>query len=439
MIRKMLRIVAVCLVVSVGVACGLPVENEPVGHSSPPPFQAGELRTTLKFYNAGMEAAGNHQAEKARDFFLQALETAPEHPALIMQVASIEAGLGDTAAAVAWLERYAAIGATADLSAVEAFEALADVEGFAEIAARVAENARKPVMAEIVVTLDDARLWPEGVAHDRTTGDVFVGSMSENKIVAIRANGVVENFGTSAEDGLLGVLGMTVDESRRHLWACMGFGSDEFHTDEERRRNEVVRYDLDTGRLLARYDLEDDGINRLLNDVVVAADGTAYVTESNHGSVYRIAPGSGRIEHFRFFPELNYLNGIALSSDGKILYLAAVEGVFALVLEEDRVAKLEHDTDLSTVSADGLCLAGSSLVAVQNQPRLGFRVMGFDLDTTGLVIVGAAELPAGLPEGLIPYTCAAGDDEVFINGTGPLNLMDTDEVPANPVVIRVPI
>jgi sugar lactone lactonase YvrE len=439
MYYKQLRSVAVCGVFSVVVACGGPVEIEPEGESTPPPYRKGGLRTTMKYFNAGAEAARSDQADKAKECFLKAVETAPEHPALIMQLAALEAELGNTAAAMAWLERYAAIGAIADLSAFEAFEALADVEGYAEVAAKIAENAPEPVMAEVVVTLDEVQLWPEGVAHDRTTGDIFVGSMSENKIVAIRAHGVVEDFGTSAEDDLLGVLGMTVDQSRRQLWACMGHGSDELHTDGERRRNGVVRYDLETGHLLARYDLEDDGINRLLNDVVVAADGTAYVTESNHGSVYRIAPGSESIEHFRFFPDLNYLNGIALSPAGNILYLAAVEGVFGLVLDEDRVVKLKHKGDLSTVSVDGLCLAGSSLVAVQNQPRLGFRVMRFDLDDTGLAIAGAAPLPAGLPEGLIPYTCAASDDEVFVNGTGPLNLMDTDEVPANPVVVRVPI
>ncbi|MEE4272098.1 MAG: SMP-30/gluconolactonase/LRE family protein [Thermoanaerobaculales bacterium] len=431
--------VVVLGVVSSVVACGGPVRIEPTEDSARAANQTGEMRTTLKHYNLGAEAAGNDQNLAARESFLKALETAPEHPALIMRAAAVEAELGNSAAAVAWLERYAALGGIADLAAIEVFGTLREVEGYAVVAAAIAANDRPPAPADIVVTLNDAHLWPEGIAFDRMTGDLFVGSMSENKIVAIRAVGIVEDFGASAGDGLLNVLGMTVDENRRHLWACMGLGSDEFQSDGERRRNGVVRYDLETGRLLARYDLEDDGINRLLNDVIVAADGTAYVTESHHGSVYRIEPGSETIEHFRFFPELNYLNGIELSPDGERLYLAAVEGIFALVLAEDRVVKLGHEEGVSTVSADGLCLAGSSLFAVQNQPRLGFRTMRFDLDDSGLGIESASVLPAGLPEGLIPYTCAAGDGEVFVNGTGPLNLMDTEGVPANPVVIRIPI
>lgn len=421
------------------VACGGPDSLGPSGGSTPATYQAGELRTTMKHYTAGVAARGEGRLAEARTSFLQALETAPEHPALIMHLAMIDAELGDAAAAVRRLERYAALGATADLGAVEVFAGLAEVEGFAEAAARILDNGRAPAPAEVVATIDDEQLWPEGVAFDAATGDLFVGSMSANKIVTIRSDGTVENFGTSAEDDLLGVLGMTVDEPRRQLWACMGAGSDELQTDGERRRNGVVRYDLESGRLLARYDLADDGINRLLNDVVVAADGTAYVTESNHGSVYRIAPGGAAIEHFRFFPELNYLNGLALSPDDSILYLAAVEGVFGYLLAEDRVVRLAHGGNVCTVGGDGLCRLGSSLVAVQNQPRLGFRVTRFDLDGTGLAITSAVVLPAGLPDGLIPYTCAVGADAVFVNGTGPLNLMDTDQVPANPVVVRVPM
>ena len=354
-------------------------------------------------------------------------------------MAKLDAAAGNVEASLGWLRRLAAVGATANLGAEEAFSDLVGEAGFDELAARLVENGRPQAPAEVVATLDDAELWPEGVAFDSETGDLFVGSMSKNKIVTIRSDGVVEDFGTSAEDDLWPVLGMTVDVMRRHLWAAMGEGSDELVTEGERRRNGVVRYDLETGRQLARYELADDGVNRLLNDVVVATDGTAYVTESNHGSVYRITPEDDALRHFRFFPDLNYLNGLALSADDRILYLAAVEGVFALLLDEERLLPLAQSDEITSVGGDGLCRVGSSLIAVQNQPLLGFRVMRFHLDPTGLRITRGEVLAAGLPSGLIPYTCAVGSAEVFINGTGPLDMMDRNEVPAPPAVVRVPL
>jgi hypothetical protein len=46
-------------------------------------------------------------------------------------------------------------------------------------------------------------------------------------------------------------------------------------------------------------------------------------------------------------------------------------------------------------------------------------------------------LPAGLPDGLIPYTCAIGDGVVYVNGTGTFDLYDRGEIPANPVVVSI--
>ena len=232
------------------------------------------------------------------------------------------------------------------------------------------------------------------------------------------------------------VLGIWVDAPRRTLWAATGLGAYEEPFDDEPRKNELIRYDLETGRLEGRYLVPNDE-NRLLNDVVVGPDGTVWATETLRGEVFRL-PLGGELELFRRYPDLVFLNGITLSDDGEKLYLGHYDGL-SVDSPDDGAIETVRGRDMALGMVDGLSWIDGGLVIVQNSRYVNNRVVHVDLDSEGRRAMHLDVLPSGLPEGLIPYTCAVDDGAVFVIAGALFGLMETDEIPQAPAVVRMPL
>jgi len=417
------------------------------GSSCSPPNPADDpaVRETIaaphdadlnEIFDRAMEAAGQEDWAAADRACVAGIEVEPDLPTLLIWAARAEAHLGDLEACRAHLETAVGLGGAADLAADDAFDAVLDQPGFPEIAARLLANAAPMPPAEIVHRFADAELWPEGIAADAETGDLYIGSIGRRAIFRLTSDGRVEELGTSTRDGLMEVLGMWVDAPRRALWAATGLGAYQEPFDAEPRQNELVRYDLETGKLVGRYPLPDDE-HRLLNDVVVAPDGTAWATETLRGELFRVPPDGG-LELFRRYPDLVYLNGIALSDDGGTLYLGHYDGLSAVDPDDGAIERVRGER-MALGMVDGLSWIDGGLVIVQNSRYVNNRVVRVDLDPEGRRATGLGILPCGLPEGLLPYTCAVDDGAVFVVAGAPFGLRETGETPPPPAVVRLPL
>jgi len=382
------------------------------------------------------EAAGSEDWGTALTEYRIALEREPDHPILLFRVARFEAKLGQENAAIAHLEKAAQVGATGDTDSDEFFDSLRERDDFQAVAKRLAENGRPHAPAEVVITFQDAELWPEGIATDAATGDIYVGSFGRSKVVRISPTGEVEDFGSTAGDDLQAVVGIWVDSERRELWAATG---DQANPESPPVAGEVVRYSIDSGRLAARYPGPDDGKPQLINDVTVGPDGTAYVTESLGGRIFRVPPDGDALELFKSFPRLAFINGVAISEDGSTLYFAHIEGLSAIDLASGDSVRVTAADGSVLGMGDGLSWAGDGLVIVQNQPQLNFRVVHAALDEMGRRVTDLSILPSGLPDGLIPYTSAVLDQTAYIVAAAEFGLMGEGEVPPAPVVFKIPV
>jgi len=390
----------------------------------------------IECFDQATEAAEREDWAAARQACMAGFELEPDLPALLFFAARTEAHLGNDGACRAHLEAAIRLGATADLAADEAYAGVLDQPEFQDLGDRLLANGAAMPPAEIVHRFTDADLWPEGIAADVETGDLYVGSIGRRAIFRLTPDGRVEEFGTSSQDGLMEVLGMWVDPHRRTLWAATGLGAYQEPFDAEPRKNELVRYDLETGRLVRRYPVSDDE-KRLLNDVVVALDGTAWATETLRGELFRVLPG-GELELFRRYPDLVYLNGIALSDDGDRLYLGHYGGLSVVSPIDGSIGRV-RGPDMTLGMIDGLSWIDDGLVMVQNSRHVNNRVVRVDLTPDGRRAARLEVLPSGLPEGLIPYTCAVGDGAVFVIAGAPFGLMDTGETPPAPAVVALPL
>src|SRR5207247_1180125 len=122
----------------------------------------------------------------------------------------------------------------------------------------------------------------------------FLGSLFKRKIVRIGSGGEasgqprIRDFAATGQDGLWQVLGMKVDARRRRLWVMTAAGK---AAGAQEGCSAALVYDLGTGTLARRYLVDNGKARHLFNDIALAADGRAFLTDSEAGMVWRIGPG----------------------------------------------------------------------------------------------------------------------------------------------------
>jgi len=410
---------------------------QPEPPRTPETAPVAETRTTnlAVLGQDARQAIAEEDWESAHQIYLEALAVAPEHPSVYERIAEVEVRLGQLDEAVAHLSTLGRLGGTTTQLDQPIFEPLLDHPDFARVADQIRANGEPQEPAEVFVTFDEKRLSPEGIAWDAGTGDLFTGSFLLRKIVRISPDRTVSDLGDSANDGLGAVLGMWVDADSRELWAASGSTS----MAEMTHPAELVRYNVDTGELVARYPVPDTDQILLVNDVVVTPDGTAWLTESLAGKLYRLPPGAEALEIFLELPQFGFANGIAASGDGRTIYVAHAEGLSAIDVATGAVERVVPQGDFTLVSADGLSWAEGRLILVQNQPSLNNRVVRIELDATGRQATHLHHLNIGLAEGLDPYTSAVSDGFVFVTVSPPIDAEgDLEDFPP-PAIVRIPL
>lgn len=292
--------------------------------------------------------------------------------------------------------------------------------------------------ATVAWTLDERDLLPESLALDPATGDLFVGSTRKGKIVRVRADGTTADFAGPREHGLWMVMGMEVDAERRHLWVASSDGDNlEGYRRGRGRAAGVFQFDVDSGALLRSWTF-DDGSTHFFNDLVVADDGTVYVTHMfNQPAVWVLAPGADAFEVFARPGGFRNPNGLALDPHGG-LWVAHQEGVSRFDrATAERLAVADPQGRMAT-PADGLYWHRGALIGVHPQEGV---VRRYRLDAAGTTIVDADLLAEDDPELDDPTTGVVVDDRFYYVANSQFGRLDGGALPPvdalDPVVIAV--
>ncbi|MBL1101378.1 SMP-30/gluconolactonase/LRE family protein [Streptomyces coffeae] len=233
--------------------------------------------------------------------------------------------------------------------------------------------AHHPVQPRISAAyeLPGDRVYPEGIAADPRSGTLYAGSFADGTVYRMtpgrRAAEVLLPAGT---DGRTTANGLKVDGAGR-LWVTDSTAG-------------VSVYDPRTRRLLARFDVPGQGA-RFVNDLAIAPDGSAYLTDSARAVVYRVTPhqlaharahGGRAVLTPRFDlngamqphdPGTYTLNGIVADPTGRYLLTVDMTGgdLYRLDLSSGRIRRVAlHGGDLRL--ADGLELRHGTLWAAHN-------------------------------------------------------------------------
>ncbi|MFJ9848978.1 SMP-30/gluconolactonase/LRE family protein [Streptomyces sp. NPDC101150] len=246
--------------------------------------------------------------------------------------------------------------------------ALAQAQPTASVAA-----ARHEAGARISTAYDlpGDRVYPEGIAADPRTGDIYVGSYATGAIYRAvpghRAARVVLPSGT---DGRTTANGLKVDRAGR-LWVIDSTAG-------------VAVYDLRDRSLIARFDVPG-GAEPFVNDLAITPDGSAYLTDSKRNVVYRVTPRQlaraaahgGRAALTTAYdlrgalpadpPDAARLNGIVADPSGR--YLLTVDMTAGTLYRIDLASGAVRQVALhggDALHGDGLELRGNTLWVVHN-------------------------------------------------------------------------
>jgi sugar lactone lactonase YvrE len=409
---------ALCLAAVLAASCAVPAAS-PAAPTRAARLDAAAVEAVAAGYRAGYAGQRAGDAAKALEGFLAAYPLNPEDDVLVYLIASSYARAGDQKNAILWLDRLAALRSCFPPLSTS-FLPILESDAYKQAEKRLRKAMPRPGRARTAFTVREKDLVPEGIAYDPVEKVFYLSSLYKRKIVRVVAGApgaaaAVTDFTSEGQDGLDAVLGLKVDAERRHLWAVSSAEPEMIgYREVDEGRSALLQYDLGTGRLLRKVSTPRPALH-LLSDLVLDAAGNAYATDTLAGGVYLLAHGGKDLETLVPSGALTAPNGIALSADGRSLYVAdVVEGVVRVDIATRRIARLPQPAGLWPGALDGLYLHQNALVGILNLIN-GGRVARFALNEAGDAIAGAEVLECNNPVFDLPTKgVLVGDDLYFI-------------------------
>jgi sugar lactone lactonase YvrE len=331
---------------------------------------------------AANKACNAKEYDACRQHLLRLRELLDGRVDIVYRLAKVEAKLGNTAASLSWLTIFSKAGLPFAAPASDPdFASLRGGADFEAILKRL-EAAQKPVSAStLFLTLPEKDLVAEDIAYDPVSRRFFISSVRHRKILALDKNGKATEFLSEGQPGIWAVLALAVDAKRRYLWASTAAMPEALGYDAANEgRSALLKYSLDSGALLKRYDLPADA-KHALGDMTVSAAGDVYVSDGL-GAVYWVDHNHDLLETLAGKGIFRSPQTPALSADGRKLFVPDYSrgiGIVDLAAKDTKL--LQHPAELSLGGIDGLYLSGTTMLAIQNgtSPE---RVIRMLLDAT---------------------------------------------------------
>lgn len=236
------------------------------------------------------------------------------------------------------------------------------------------------------IQIMDSGVFPESITST-AAGAVIAGS---TKGIVYRAEP-----GTSQahpwirfddNNGILSILGVLADDRSNTLWLCSA--PNFFGPERSTGTTSLKSFTLDKGEFKTSHDFPQPG--GTCNDITVAADGSAYASDTGNGRIFRLEPGAAALELVGSDPALVGIDGLAFSADGT-LYVNNVrtQKLYRVILKDDgtlsKLVELKVSHQLG--GPDGMRLIDGSRF-VQAESSIGrLSIVDIDGDTATMNVL----------------------------------------------------
>jgi sugar lactone lactonase YvrE len=283
-----------------------------------------------------------------------------------------------------------------------------------------------------MITLPGTRVFPESLTS-KTDGTLIIGSLGHGNILRIAPGSTTaEEWIKTGTSGLNSVLGVFADEKSKLLWVC----SNRF--DNKGEATAVKTFDLKSAAPKNSYVLPGD--DALCNDIAIALDGTAYISDTNQAIIWMLKPRANTLEIAAKDPLLAGADGLAFGDKTTLYVNSVTTGKFLRVdLGKDGKSKSVVELKLPRALSrpDGMRTIGPHrLLMAENSGVMSIVTFaGTDMDTIVLQT---------LKEGLAPTPGVTATKGMAWIVEGKLNyrsdpkLKDQDPGPFNMYAVPIP-
>ena len=271
--------------------------------------------------------------------------------------------------------------------------------------------------AQVAFTVPAMDLFPEGLAVDASSGVFYMSSEHLKKIVKFTLTGGVSDFVRQDEYDLSPVGGVHVDPADHSVWATTDAGV--------KHRPELLHFDAQ-GKLLERYE-EPGSMSHDLNDSVLRGTREVFATDTEGNHVYRFDRAAHTFTDMKLHRPVFEPNGITLSRDGNVLFIADDLGVIRADLRSNESADVDPGAHDTLAGIDGLYWYKGDFVGVEYGNGV-YRVMRWRLSPDGRKVVGSEVLERGTDLVKNPTTGAILNDKFYFMANTGIQNLDSDKI-----------
>jgi sugar lactone lactonase YvrE len=235
--------------------------------------------------------------------------------------------------------------------------------------------------------------FPESMSAS-SDGTLYFSSFGNGRIWRAKpGEATASEFIKSGSNGLASALGVLADDKSGTLYVCSNdFSAAGITIPGASPGANLKTFDLKTGEAKASMPLP--GKTTLCNDIVVANDGTAFVSDSFGGQILRLKPGAKELEVWAsdpawVVPGKAQLDGIAIVDGAVYSNIFEGDGLYKVPMNADgsagKITKLETSRPL--YHSDGLRAFGNKLIQVEGETKGNLDLITVDGDKANVETV----------------------------------------------------
>lgn len=339
--------------------------------------------------------------------------TFPESAMILRAEIGDAIGRRDGVAVARYATALAAMGGALSTASQARIAPFLDARASEALERRFADNVEPIARSTLETEVPAEYRIVEGLAYDPVTARLFAGSVVDGRLLM---RGADRAWRAVPLDGPVGGLfGMAVDAKRRLLWLTSGAA--EQVADPAHVFRGLIAVDLDRLTVARRVPLPVNGPGSP-GDLAVAADGTVYASNAESGAIHVCAPGCARLADL--VPPGRFRNpqGLALSPDGKLLYVADYGyGLAVIDLRHKWTDRVVARGPAMLDGIDGLVAWRDDLIAIQNgtNPR---RIVRLRLGSKGRAVRSVEVLERANPDWGEPTLATIARDRLLFVADG---------------------
>lgn len=340
--------------------------------------QALTAQALTEIYSKGLKAHKHGQYEKFLYYAKQLDSLRPAHPKYRFDLACAYALNDKPADAIATLEKCILKDSKADYENETDFKSLTGLPEYEKLAELKKSLERVVKTSKKETTLSEKDLHPEGLVYLPKSKLWLAGSIRKGKIVSFHPK-----KGKCADwlQTDLSVFAMKPDPDEKYLWvAASAMEEMEGYTPKIKGAAKILKVNIATKAIENVFSF--DG-KHLYGDLIVAKDGSVYISDSASPAIYLIRNDT-LYQWLSLEGKAFNLQGLAFSGDESKIYIADyLKGIMEIpVADRNNHRWLAMPEGHSECGIDGLMWHKNSLIAIHNGVK-PIRIMQYHLDQSG--------------------------------------------------------